>query len=396
MDIVNIAPSALKPYAKNAKKHPPEQIDRIAESIKQFGFVQPVVIDKDNVIVIGHGRVVAAKRLGLREVPCVLVDTLTPAQVNALRLADNKTNESAWDLDLLQDSLLDVGGIDMAVFGFEQIEQPEAVEDDYDPVLPDEPKSAVGQVYRLGRHRLMCGDSTNPEHVALLMNGAQADMLLTDPPYNIDYEGQAGKIKGDKQGDAEFRQFLIDAFTGARMSMKNGAAFYIFHGDSEGINFRVACKESELKVRECLIWVKNSFVLGRQDYQWQHEPCLAGDVEDDDETHDPVLYGWKDGAAHTWRGGRKQTTILHCNRPTKSAEHPTMKPIVLFDRLMRNSSDVGSIVLDLFGGSGTSIMAAEQNGRTCYMMEYDPKYVDVIIDRWEQFTGETAELVKEE
>ena len=395
MEIINLAPSALKPYGKNAKKHPAEQVDRIAESIKQFGFVQPVVIDNDNIIVIGHGRVMAEKRLGMSEVPCVLVDALTPAQVNALRLADNKTNESAWDLDLLQESMIDVGDIDMTAFGFDLVEELEAVEDDYDPALPEDPKSKVGEVYKLGRHRVMCGDSTNGDHVATLMDGALADMLLTDPPYNVDYEGSAGKIKGDKQGDAEFRQFLVDAFVNARVNMRPGASFYIFHADSEGFNFRGACRDAEFRIRECLIWIKNAFVLGRQDYQWQHEPCLSGDVDDDPAIHDPVLYGWKDGAAHTWRGGRKQTTVLYCDRPTRSAEHPTMKPIVLFDRLMRNSSEVTAKVIDLFGGSGTSIMAAEQNGRTCYMMEFDPRYVDVIIDRWEKFTGLTAELVKE-
>lgn len=393
MQIVNIAPSALKPYNKNAKKHPSDQVDAVAESIKQFGFVQPVVIDKDNIIVIGHCRVMAAKRLKMDEVPCVLVDDLTPEQVNALRLADNKTNESAWDIGLLNDSMVDVGDIDMTVFGFDLGEEQAAVEDDYEPELPEEPKSFVGQVYQLGRHRLMCGDSTSVDDVSKLMNGAQADLLLTDPPYNVDYEGTAGKIKGDKQSDENFRQFLVDAFTSARVSMKPGASFYIFHADSEGFNFRGACKDATLRVRQCLIWIKNSLVLGRQDYQWQHEPCLAGDIDGDTAEPDPVLYGWKDGAAHFWNGGRKQTTLLYCDRPKKSAEHPTMKPIVLFDRLMKNSSTTDSVVLDLFGGSGTSIMAAEQNGRTCYMMEFDPRYIDVIIDRWQKFTGETAVLV---
>lgn len=393
MQIVNLAPSALKPYAKNAKRHPTEQIERVAESIRQFGFVQPIVIDKDNVIVIGHCRVMAAKRLDMREVPCVLVDTLTPEQVNALRLADNKTNESAWDIDLLTGSLLDVGEIDMTAFGFDLNIEQEAEEDDYDVEIPEEPKSCVGQIYALGRHRLMCGDSTNSEHVALLMGASQADLFLTDPPYNVDYEGKAGTIKGDKQNDEQFRKFLVDAFINARISMRPGAAFYIFHSDAEeGFNFRGACRDAALRIRQCLIWVKNSLVVGRQDYQWQHEPVLAGDVEDD--AHEPVLYGWKDGAAHYWSGGRKQTTLLYCDRPQKSKEHPTMKPVLLFDRLMKNSSKQDGIVLDLFGGSGTSIIAAEQNGRTCYTMEFDPRFVDVIIDRWEKFTGLQAELLE--
>ena len=393
MQIVNIAPSALKPYNKNAKKHPSDQVDAVAESIKQFGFVQPVVIDKDNIIVIGHCRVMAAKRLKMDEVPCVLVDDLTPEQVNALRLADNKTNESAWDSGLLNDSMVDVGDIDMTVFGFDLGEENEAVEDDYDPELPEEPKSKLGQIYKLGNHVLMCGDSTSMDDVSRLMGGKIADLLLTDPPYNVDYEGTAGKIKGDKQSDDNFRQFLIDAFTNARVNMKPGAAFYIFHADSEGFNFRSACRESALRIRQCLIWVKNSLVMGRQDYQWQHEPCLTGEAEECDDAHDPCLYGWKDGAAHFWSGGRKQTTVLYCDRPKKSAEHPTMKPIVLFDRLMKNSTKAGDVVVDLFGGSGTSLMAAEQNGRACYMMEFDPRYVDVIIDRWQKFTGETAVLL---
>ena len=395
MELINISPSSLKPYDKNAKKHSSEQINAVAESIKQFGFVQPVVIDKDKTIVIGHCRVLAAKRLKMAEVPCVLVDELTQEQVNALRLADNKTNESAWDIGLLNESMLDVGDIDMTAFGFDYAQENEAIEDDYEPEIPDEPVSCIGQVYSLGRHRLMCGDSTNIDHVSKLMNGAQADLLLTDPPYNVDYEGTAGKIKGDKQSDENFRQFLVDAFVSARTAMKPGAGFYIFHADSEGFNFRGACRDAGLRIRQCLIWVKNSLVLGRQDYQWQHEPCLAGDVDDDCGESDPVLYGWKDGAAHFWKGGRKQTTLLYCDKPKRSAEHPTMKPIVLFDRLMKNSSRQKDIVLDLFGGSGTSIMAAEQNDRVCYTMEYDPKYVDVIIDRWQKFTGELAVLIND-
>ena len=382
MQIVNLAPSALKPYAKNAKRHTTEQIDHVAESIRQFGFVQPVVIDKDNVIVIGHCRVMAAKRLGMREVPCVLVDTLTPEQVNALRLADNKTNESAWDIDLLTGSLLDVGEIDMTAFGFDLNIEQEAEEDDYDVEIPEEPKSCVGQIYALARHRLMCGDSTSAEAVSLLMDGAQADMLLTDPPYNVDYKGKTKDeltIENDSQSDESFKDFLVKAFANAQEHMKPGAVFYVWHADSNGYIFRSAVQEAGLIVRQCLIWVKNSMVMGRQDYQWKHEPCL---------------YGWKDGAGHLWASDRKQTTILEFDRPSRSKEHPTMKPIPLFDYQMQNNTKGGDIVLDLFGGSGTSIMAAEQNGRTCYMMEYDPRYVDVIIDRWEKFTGLQAELME--
>jgi len=381
MQIINIQTSVLKPYDKNAKKHSKEQIGAVAESIKQFGFVQPVVIDKDKTIVIGHCRVLAAKRLKMAEVPCVLVDELTQEQVNALRLADNKTNESAWDIGLLNESMLDVGDIDMTAFGFDLGIEQDAIDDDYDPVIPETPRSSVGQVYRLGRHRLLCGDSTNPEHVALLMDGALADMLLTDPPYNVDYKGggkEALKIENDAQSDDAFLEFLVKAFTNAQENMKPGAVFYIWHADSNGYIFRAAAQEAGLVVRQCLIWVKNALVIGRQDYQWKHEPCL---------------YGWKEGAGHLWASDRKQTTVLEFDRPTRSKEHPTMKPIPLFDYQMKNNTKGGDVVLDLFGGSGTSVIAAEQNGRTCYMMEFDPRYVDVIIDRWEKLTGEKAELI---
>ena len=383
MELINISPSSLKPYDKNAKKHSSEQINAVAESIKQFGFVQPVVIDKDKTIVIGHCRVLAAKRLKMAEVPCVLVDELTQEQVNALRLADNKTNESAWDIGLLNDSIIDVGDIDMAVFGFDLGEEHVAVEDDYEPELPEEPKSSVGQVYQLGRHRLMCGDSTSIDDVSKLMNGAQADMLLTDPPYNVDYSGGGKaklKIENDNQTEDEFLEFLVKAFTNAQEHMKPGAVFYIWHADSNGYTFRAAAQEAGLIVRQCLIWVKNSMVLGRQDYQWKHEPCL---------------YGWKDGAGHLWASDRKQTTVLEFDRPTRSKEHPTMKPIPLFDYQMQNNTKGGDIVLDLFGGSGTSVIAAEQNGRVCYMMEFDPRYIDVIIDRWEKLTGQKAVLIND-
>ena len=302
-------------------------------------------------------------------------------------LADNRLAEHAtWDIALLNEELklLDDLGFDVTVTGFDLLEpEQEAVDDGYEPELPKVAKSKAGQVYRLGRHRLMCGDSTNPVHVALLMDGALADMLLTDPPYNVDYKGKTKDeltIENDSQSDESFHSFLVKAFANAQEHMKPGAVFYVWHADSNGYIFRSAVQEAGLTVRQCLIWVKNSMVMGRQDYQWKHEPCL---------------YGWKDGAGHLWASDRKQTTILEFDRPARSKEHPTMKPIPLFDYQMQNNTKGGDIVLDLFGGSGTSIMAAEQNGRTCYMAEYDPRYVDVIIDRWEKFTGETAELVSD-
>ena len=269
MNVINKQISEIIPYTKNAKKHDKRQINNVAESIKQYGFVQPIVIDRDGVIVIGHCRALAAKKLGMEEVPCVCVDDLTPEQVNALRLVDNKSNESDWDLDLLAG---EIAGLDLSGFDFDWGIQDElkasVVEDDYDPVLPAEPKSKFGDVYQLGTHRLMCGDSTSLTDVQKLTGGVQMDLLLTDPPYNVDYSGKtkdALKIKNDSMEDGAFRQFLTDAFSNAAMVMKSGAPFYIWHADSEGYNFRGACRDAMLRVRQCLIWVKNSMVMGRQD-----------------------------------------------------------------------------------------------------------------------------------
>ena len=359
--------------------------------------MQPIVIDRDGVIVIGHCRALAAQKLGMEEVPCVCVDDLTPEQVNALRLVDNKSNESDWDFDLLADEL---PGIDLSAFDFDWGLRDEldtsVVEDNYDPVLPAEPKSKLGDVYQLGDHRLMCGDSTSLADVQKLVGWAQMDLLLTDPPYNVDYQGTAGKIKNDNMEDTAFRRFLTDAFSNAAMVMKPGAPFYIWHADSEGYNFRGACRDAMLRVRQCLIWVKNSLVMGRQDFQWKHEPCLYGESEIEEEAHEPCLYGWTEGKKHYFFKNRRQTTVLNFDKPVKSAEHPTMKPIKLFDYQMQCSSKPGENVLDLFAGSGTTIMAAEQNGRHAYCMEFDPKYADVIIDRWEKFTGKKAVLINDD
>jgi site-specific DNA-methyltransferase (adenine-specific) len=398
MNIVQKNVNDLIPYAKNTKKHDRKQIANVAESIKQYGFVQPVVIDRDGVIVIGHCRVLGAKKLGMKEVPCVCVDDLTPEQVNALRIVDNKSNESDWDMDLLAEEL---PGLDLSAFDFDFGLQDElsnaVVEDDFDPELPAEPKACLGDVYQLGNHRLMCGDSTSLTDVQKLVGGVQIDLLLTDPPYNVDYQGTAGKIKNDNMEDGKFRQFLTDAFTNAAMVMKPGAPFYIWHADSEGYNFRGACRDSMLRVRQCLIWVKNALVLGRQDFQWKHEPCLYGEKEweEEDETQ-PCLYGWTEGAKHYFFKNRRQSTVLEFPKPTKSAEHPTMKPVRLFDYQMQCSTKPGESVLDLFAGSGTTIIACEQNERRAFCMEFDPKFVDVIIARWESFTGEKAVLLNDE
>ena len=384
MDILNIALKDLKPYENNPRKND-DAVKYVAESIKEFGFKVPIVIDKNNVIVAGHTRYKAAKKLKMSEVPCIIADDLTDEQIKAFRLADNKVAEKAeWDFDLLNAELDDIIDLDMELFGFEdalQDDAEEAVEDEFEVELPAEPKSKLGDIYQLGDNRLMCGDSTVLEDVEKLMGGVQADMLLTDPPYNVNYEGKTKdklKIKNDKMDNDNFRQFLIDAFSNADMVMKPGAVFYIWHADSEGYNFRGACFDVGWTVRQCIIWNKNSMVMGRQDYQWKHEPCL---------------YGWKEGAGHLWASDRKQTTVINFDKPTRNDMHPTMKPIPLFDYQIKNNTKGGDVVLDLFGGSGTTIIACEQNGRRGYCMEYDPRYVDVIVDRWEKFTGAKAVLL---
>lgn len=397
MTIEYLPVKQLHEYSKNAKKHPADQVEHIANSIREFGFRQPLVIDKDNVLVIGHGRLLAAKKLGLDTVPCVRADDLTDEQIKALRLADNKTNESEWDFGLLDGELDDIFDIDMERFGFDPQDKDEVIEDDFDPELPEEPKAKIGDVYQLGRHRLMCGDSTNIDSVQKLCDGATIDLLLTDPPYNVDYKGSAGKIKNDNMDSDSFRLFLRDAFVSARSVMKAGAAFHIWYGESEAYNFRGACADAGLTCRQQLIWVKSQSTLGRQDFQHQYESVLTGDLFIDDEMIDrgfePCLYGWKDGAGHKWYKKRKEKDVLFFGKPTHSAEHPTMKPILLFDYEMKCNTKKGENVLDLFGGSGTTIMAAEQNGRNAFVMEFDPKFVDVIIKRWETFTGETAVLL---
>ena len=398
MDIVKMRMEDIHPYQNNPRKNN-QAVEAVAESIRQCGYVAPIIVDEDNVILAGHTRYKALKQLCYTEAEVVVKAGLSEEQKRKYRLLDNKTNELAeWDYDLLADELdgLDFGDLQLD-WGVGQ-KEPEVVEDNYTPEPPEEPKSKLGQVYQLGRHRLMCGDSTNPDDVEKLMNGELADMLLTDPPYNVNYEGSAGKIQNDNMDDSSFREFLRLAFFCAQKSMKPGAAFHIWHADSEGYNFRGACRDVGLIVRQCLIWVKNSLVLGRQDFQWQHEPCLYGENPLDEEEfdqHEPALYGWKGGAAHHWYKNRKQTTVLQFDRPTASREHPTMKPVLLFNYEMLCNSKEGDIVLDLFAGSGTTIIAAEQNGRTAYCMEYDPKYVDVIIDRWEKLTGEKAVLLNE-
>ncbi|KLU66743.1 chromosome-partitioning protein Spo0J [Desulfosporosinus acididurans] len=381
--------SGIKPYKNNPRKND-QAVDVVANSIRQFGFKVPLVIDKDNEIVCGHTRYKAAIQLGLNTVPCIIADDLTDEQIRAFRLADNKTAELAdWDFDLLGVELEELGKLDldfsMADFGFELNQSSEIEEDEFDvdQAVADikEPVTHRGDIWSLGKHRLMCGDSTSNEDVSRLMSGQQADLILTDPPYNVDYEGATKdklKIQNDKMTDDQFLQFLVDAFTQMHEYSKKGAAIYVFHADSEGYNFRCAFKLAGYCLRQCLIWVKNSMVLGRQDYQWQHEP---------------ILYGWKDGAGHAWYSDRKQTTLIKFDKPLRNGEHPTMKPIGLCGYFIGNSSKEDDIILDPFGGSGSTLIACEQTNRICYSLELDPKYCDVIVKRWEELTGKKAELL---
>lgn len=392
--------TALKPYERNARKHRDLDVDAIVKSIEEFGFDDPIGIwSADNLIVEGHGRLMAAKKLGIKTVPCIRLDHLTDEQRRAYALAHNKTAEnSEWDLDILPEELARITDIDMTSFGFDLVDNAEVVEDDYDPVVPEEPKAKMGQLYQLGRHRLMCGDSTVESDVIRLCNGWSMDMVLTDPPYNVDYEGAAGKIKNDNMESGAFREFLKKAFLNIKAALRSGGAFHIWYADSEGYNFRGACMDAGLTVRQQLIWVKNNATLGRHDFQHQYESVLTGepalDAEDGAETtFEPMLYGWKDGAAHSWYKKRKERDVMFFDKPVASKEHPTMKPVLLFDYEMRCNTKPGDYVLDLFGGSGTTLIAAEQNGRSAFVMEYDPRFVDVIIDRWEKFTGEKAVLI---
>lgn len=378
----------LKPYEKNTRKHQKKDVDNIARSIEKYGMCDAIGIwGEQNIIVEGHGRMLACKQLGMTEVPCVRLDHLTDEQRREYAIAHNATAElSEWDLDILPDELaeLDLSDFDFD-FGIEDEEEETEIVEDEAPEVDDdaEPTAKLGDIWQLGRHRLMCGDSTSIDDVERLMGGQLADMLITDPPYNVAYEGKTKDhltIQNDSMDNDSFRQFLRDAFTSADTVMKQGAVFYIWHADSEGYNFRGACFDIGWKVRQCLIWNKNSMVMGRQDYHWKHEPCL---------------YGWKDGASHLWASDRKQTTVIDYQRPTKAEIHPTMKPVGLFDYQIKNNTKGGDIVLDLFNGSGTTIMACEQNGRVARCMELDPRYVDACVKRWENFTGEKAVLLND-
>ncbi len=382
----------LTPYARNSRTHSDEQVAQIAASIKEFGWTNPILIDGEKGIIAGHGRLKAAMRLGLEEIPAIELSHLTEIQKKALIIADNKLALNAgWDNELLSLELeeLELEGLDLSLTGFGEEEinalKPEVVNEgltDEDAVFepPPEPITKPGDIWVLGRHRLMCGDSTSIDHLEKLCNGRQVDMWLTDPPYNVAYEGKtkdALTIKNDSMLDDIFRQFLRDAYTAADAVMKSGAVFYIWFADVESYNFIGAVKDVGWKMSQILIWKKSSLILGRKDYHFKHEPCI---------------YGWKEGAGHLWAADRKQTTILEFDKPSRNGEHPTMKPVALFEYQMLNNTKGGDIVLDSFGGSGTTLVAAEKNGRVAYLMELDPKYCDVIVKRWEEFTGQKARL----
>lgn len=412
MQIEKVKIADLLEYKNNAKEHPQWQIEQIVESIEKFGFNDPIAIDENNIIIEGHGRLYALQEMGADEVECIRLSHLGENEKKAYILAHNKlTMNTEFDADLLAQELGEIEGIDMSSFGFLMDPLIEVVEDDFDDeaaIEQTEPIAKLGDVYQLGEHFLMCGDSTDFIAVKKLCGEALMDLLVTDPPYNVAYEGKtedALTIENDNMDDAKFREFLKDAFACADGVMRPGAAFYIWHADSEGFNFRGACRDIGWTVRQCLIWNKNQMVLGRQDYQWKHEPCL---------------YGWKDGAAHYFVDDRNlltvleeeselkkmskaelinyileiqeqtATTVINEVKPSRNGLHPTMKPLRLIERLVRNFSKKGENVLDLFNGSGSTLMVCEQLGRRYYGMELDPRYVDATIERWEEFTGKKA------
>ena len=397
--------SELKELPGNPRTIKKDQFEKLKKSLKDnqdYFEARPIILSNrtgELIILAGNQRYKAAKAIGLEQVPTILLEGLSEEREREIVIRDNVENGD-WDMDMLANEW-DAGQLqDWGVDLPELQDITEIVEDEAPEVEPEaEPMTKLGEIYQLGNHRLMVGDSTKAEDVAALMNGEQADLLVTDPPYNVNYGSrgklyqekatqglnyQAGKddrtILNDNMDDQSFREFLTDAMIAADNAMRPGAAFYIWHADTEGLNFRYAVKAAGWSLRQNLIWVKNTLVLGRQDYQWIHEPCL---------------YGWKDGAAHYFRDTRSETTVLNEDKPRKSAEHPTMKPVKLISRLITNSSRERERVLDLFGGSGTTMIACEQLGRSCYMMELDPHYADVIIKRWENLTGQTAKLIKE-
>ncbi|KZK84889.1 Modification methylase DpnIIB [Pseudovibrio sp. Ad13] len=434
MQVEMMSIAMLVPYARNARTHPDWQITQIASSIAEFGFTNPILVGAENDIIAGHGRLLAAQRLELEQVPVIRLAHLSEVQQRALIIADNRIAENAgWDEALLREELaalsddsfdLDVLGFsdeelgDLLGFGSEDTPPPPPGDEDHIPSPEPVHASVPGCIWQLGEHRLMCGDSTSSDHMNALCDGEQADGVWTDPPYNVNYESAAGKIKNDNLSKGAFREFLLDAFSCTSAVMRAGAPIYVAHSETEGVSFRRAFVQAGFKLSSCLIWIKPALVIGHADYQWRHEP---------------ILYGWKLGASHSWYGGRTNTTVfeadgkflrvmpddslqidlgdqvivvegenismrsldstvIHHDKPVRSAEHPTMKPVSLIQQMLENSTKHGDLVLDPFGGSGSTLIACEKLGRKARLMELDPQYCDVIVARWQEYTGRQATL----
>lgn len=386
--------SELIPYVNNARTHSQEQVNKLRSSLREFGFVNPVIIDQDKNVIAGHGRLMAAKEEGITEVPCVLVDYLTEAQKKAYILADNRyAQDAGWDEELLRLEIEALEGMDfdVSLTGFNEDEisdlfagadTSDTQDDDFD--LSDALEKAAfvekGDVWVVGRHRLMCGDATSEEDVSTLMDGKKANLIITDPPYNVAFESSDGlSIKNDKMENEKFYEFLLSAFKNMAAHLEKGGAAYVFHADTEGLNFRKAFVDAGFHLAGCCIWVKNSLVLGRSDYQWQHEP---------------VLYGFLQNGKHYWskNAGRSQTTIWNFDKPKKNKNHPTSKPLDLLAYPIGNSSQENAIVIDTFGGSGSTLMTCEQTNRICHTMELDEKYASVILRRYVEDTDDAANV----
>ena len=384
-----ISTEKLIPYVNNARTHSAEQINKLRSSLREFGFINPVIIDRDYNVIAGHGRIEAAKAESISEVPCVFADYLTEAQKKAYILADNRmAMDAGWDEELLRVEIeaLQAESFDVGLTGFDESEiadlfetDSEVKDDDFDvgAELEKPPVTKSGDLWLLGNHRLICGDSTREETYTLLMDGKKANLVVTDPPYNVNYEGSAGKIKNDNMENGKFYQFLLDAFTCMEKVMENDASIYVFHADTEGLNFRKAFADAGFYLSGTCIWKKQSLVLGRSPYQWQHEP---------------VLFGWKKKGRHQWYTGRKESTIWEFDKSKKNGDHPTMKPVPLVAYPIKNSSMSNCIVLDPFGGSGSTLIACEQTNRVCHTIEFDEKFCDVIVKRFIEQAGTTENV----
>jgi len=417
MKIKIVAIDKVLPYENNPRKNK-KAISKVADSIREYGFQQPIVVDKQMVVIVGHTRLEAAISLQLKKVPVVVADKLTTHQARSYRIADNRTGEdSSWDLEKLGIELekLDIANYDLSLTALNTLEidkllnpatRNRTTDPDATPEPPKNPVSAVGDVWIMGDHKLICGDSTDPETYVKLLGDDKADMVWTDPPYNIDYHSDAGaSIMNDNMDDGAFMSLLVNAMKNALVHTADGGAVYVAHSESYSTSFRVAMDDAGWSIRQCLIWVKHHFTLSRQDYQWQHEP---------------ILYGWKATGPHHWHGNfsnstifddaadlesmekkdlvklfqelRDEMTILREDKPAISKLHPTMKPVELVARMIKNSSGRNETILDPFGGSGTTLMACEKYTRRCVTIELDPCYADVIVNRWQDYTGQEAIL----